>query len=451
MDGQVIGGPQATIYTYDQYGNGGYYGQLPVGGLQPGQFVGNYQNTFLNAQSQGDAATRQRMANAIDPVTGELRVHPQTQSDWAEVERQAQLLQSSNARMAFASEAKLLGFNDQTIAAMSQGGGGLLNGTGGTGAGGGVAPMGNAQTQDPALYNAFSTALLKQLNSTGLDPATLQDIINRGNEGLSTAQAGDERTLQMQAARSGFGNSGDLLRGIQDIGTKYAGMKADNARQASVASAQQALQIQSSALGQAGNYEQGLNSLAHSNNLAMVDLLNKQANASVPNVGGGGYGQQNPIGPSFGGGANSNSGNQGGMTNSRAPQMFANPPQAPIQPPQPPLPPVPPPMPPVPPVPPMPPVNPPGNPPQNPQNPPRPPVPVNNDPYAQRIEWQGLVSGNGSANNGAGYPPVSSGNFNNSLNQMLSAYGPRGVGAAGGVKRNTPAQIIGGGGGGYNF
>lgn len=306
--GQVVGGPTMKYWAYDQNGNLIQTGGQGVGGLQQGQAGANYNKFFLGVGSQADAAVRDKMKGAIDPTTGHILKQPQTAAEFAEVERQAQEMASDQARSTFAQEAQMLGFSPNS-------GGTGINGFGGGGTGSGsMLPGGGAggaygnvpaPSVDKDILGGFKTNLLKTLDNPGIDARTEQDIINRGSEGLATAETGAKQGLVDAAAAAGFTPAGgSAQRGLASIASDYAGKKASNARDVGIDVANSRKQQMLQALGLAGNYtsheQDAMNSyyryLADSkreDRNMMIGLMNQQK-PLVPSVTGGGY--KNPAG-----------------------------------------------------------------------------------------------------------------------------------------------------------
>lgn len=167
---------------------------------------------------------------------------------------------------------------------------------------------------DQSLYDPWKAALLKTIQSGGIDSRTEQDMVNRQNEGVSIAQADALRNQTAQAGAAGFANSGDAMRGQQQIESQAAGQKAANARDTHIGVAGQNQQTRLQAMGQAGSFLSQQQANQHADKMAFGNLLNQQANQqNVPDTSnkgfappGGNYSFAPPGGSGYEGTSNSN-------------------------------------------------------------------------------------------------------------------------------------------------
>lgn len=340
-NGQVVGGPSWQSFIMGQDGSLSPWSQGTMTGYQmPGQNAANLQGSFLGAQAYGDAATRQKMANAIDPTTGQLLKTPQTKAEWLEVSRQAENLASTQARANFQQEASMLGYQSNGIGLTGGNGSastGTMGGQAGIGSAGAAGSAGSSLAGvpqsassvpipevDPELLAGFKTNLLSAINNPGISDRTQQDMVNKANEGLSIAQSDASRQLTGSAAAAGYTPAGgSVQQGQQALASQYAGQKATNARNTNIDVANQRQQQMMSALNLGGNYLGKQQDAQQSyyrwqaqqstdNRNMMLNLMEHQQPA-LPSVAGGGYGQTNafPISGVAGGAYSGNASNAG--------------------------------------------------------------------------------------------------------------------------------------------
>lgn len=121
------------------------------------------------------------------------------------------------------------------------GGSGLVSGPAGPGSPGwkisGVnydpKVLGGGQTTvagQAGLQDAFTNALLGQINQKPLPDRSPEGRINNALGGLAENEAGAAAALQRNAAASGFGTGGGIQGGLQSLYQGFAGQKADTAQ-----------------------------------------------------------------------------------------------------------------------------------------------------------------------------------------------------------------------------
>lgn len=80
------------------------------------------------------------------------------------------------------------------------------------------------------LQDAFTNALLGQINQKPLPDRNPEGMINNALGGLAENEAGAAAALQRNAAASGFGTGGGIQGGLQSLYQGFAGQKADTAQ-----------------------------------------------------------------------------------------------------------------------------------------------------------------------------------------------------------------------------
>ena len=205
-----------------------------------------------------------------------------------------------------------------------------------------IKPSGGQTTVAGSLGigDAFTDALLGQINAKPLPDRNPEGNINNALSGLAANEAGAAAALQRNAAASGFGAGGGIQGGLQSLYEGFAGQKADTAQnirndmealanQDRLAEEQRQLQALGIASGRLNQQEaldaqQAMHEAELANRLRISQLNNKPAaptgpsNADLVNMmqlAGAGAGNMRPGGPTpQWGGANMLGGGLGGGT-----------------------------------------------------------------------------------------------------------------------------------------
>lgn len=210
------------------------------------------------------------------------------------------------------------------------GSGGVNGGVTGQGSGTSTGSQAGGFEVNRDLHGAFSQALMGAIQGPGMDAATQQRIINRGNDALSESQDAALLGMREQANSAGAGGSGGAQSaGERELHSDFAGQRAGNIRNVQIGAETDRLNRMNQALGIAGGYLGNVEDraaaearwqaeAARDDRNKLIDLMVNQKTA-LPSLAG--SGQTFGFNFGFGGGANSNTPQGGGAVSQPGP-MF---------------------------------------------------------------------------------------------------------------------------------